>query len=64
MDKFKSFGVSEREVTNNFAALVTLPIIIAFSKQVIFDWTEDASGDDLVGLFPVSESLGAGCGGF
>lgn len=63
MDRLRSLGVFERELTKIFAELV-LFIMIAFSKLLIFDCTDDASGDDLVGLLPVSESLGAGCGGF
>lgn len=62
VDKFNSIGVSDRELLNNLAALVELvePIIIAFSKLLILDCTEAASGDSFDGLFPVKDNRGAG----
>lgn len=64
VDRFKSIGVFDLELLNILAAPVALPIIMAFSRLVIFDWTEVMSGNGFVGLLPVKESLGAGWGGF
>jgi hypothetical protein len=59
VDRLRSIGVFDREFTKIFPEL-ELFIMMAFSKLLIFDWTEDASGDVLIGLLPVSDSLGAG----
>lgn len=58
VDKLRSIGVLDRELLNIFDP-VALFIMIADSKLLIFDCTDVTSGD-LVGLFPVNESRGAG----
>lgn len=65
VDEFKSTGVFDREFPlKNFAELVELFMRIVFSKQLIFDCTEEIlSGDDFVGLLLTIERRGAGCGG-